>query len=90
MHDLGTCGPRSPSDGVRRVGNDSTARTTDKLIDSADERADDADPTALGLAAERCRLRGMVAHHGSERLGSAFVRAHLAGTRRWSATWRRR
>ena len=48
------------------------------LGDAPDGPADDADRAALGLAAERCMLRGMVAHHGSERLGSAFVRAHLA------------
>ena len=40
--------------------------------------ADGADgEAALDLAADRCMVRGLLAHHGSERLGSKGVRAHL-------------
>ena len=43
-----------------------------------DGSADEPDEAAV----ERCMLRGMLAHHGSERLGSPLVRAQLAAVER--------
>ena len=66
------------------AGRMEEARERHRALDGAPDGrasegpADDADGAVLARAAERCMVRGMIAHHGSERLGSAFLRAHLA------------
>ena len=45
---------------------------------AVDGLVDDAGDAALELAAEKCMVRGMIAHRGSECVGSALVRTHLA------------
>ena len=52
------------------------ARARHRALDGAQAGPDGGGEA--DLAADRCMVRGLIAHYGSERLGSAFVRAHLA------------